>query len=476
MRRWRPSCRRGVVGGVCGSDVMRMLAFEDVELDEARFELRRAGRPIEVQPKVLELIFYLARHRDRVVAKDELFASLWDGTTVAEGSLTQAVSLARKALGDSAREQRVIRTVRGRGLQFVAAPRTPVLRAPLTTHAGSTAMDTQPEVVTVTGEVAPVLFAALAADAPSVGGESWWLGDVDEVQLGRGSSRRAQREDDMARVLRITVPGSRLSRKHARLIRLPHGWLVVDEGSRNGTFVNGERVSRCELSEGDRLVCGRTTFLFGETALPSSGCGPPSPRLRSILPALRAVDHGLDRLAAENLPLFVEGESGTGKTYLAEALHRDAGRAGLHRLDLAALSESEIPVAEAEGTLVLEGIERLASGRALQLVHDLDRASGLRVITTSEVPLEALDLPQSLLSRLAGHRVRLPALRDRRCDLGALIPRIWQSCTKLTPAAVDLLFSHAWPGNLRELGHVLVAATAMAGGEPIDAVHLPSLS
>jgi len=457
---------------------MDTLTFGDVELDEARFELRRAGASIEVQPKVLELILYLARHRDRVVPKDELFASLWDGTTVSEGSLTQAVSLARRALGDSAREQRVIRTVRGRGLQFVAASEARMPRPPPTSHGGSTAMETQPDVVNTQGEVAPVLFAALTADAPRVGGESWWLGDVDEVHVGRGSRRRARREEDSARVLRISVPGGRLSRKHARIIRLPHGWMVVDEGSRNGTFVNGARVDRCDLSQGDRLVCGRTSFLFGETELPPARCGPPSARLRSILPSLRAVDDALDKLAAEDLPLWLEGESGTGKTHLAEALHQHAGRNILHRVDLATMDGPEVLARAGEdgGTLLLEGLGRLDANRAPSLTHHLERSTRLRTITTSQVPYEALDLPQDLLSRLSGYRVRLPPLRDRLCDLGSLIPHLGPPSHSLTPAAVDLLFSYPWPGNLREFEHALAAAAAMAQNHPIDVAHLSSLT
>ena len=97
-----------------------LLGFGDFELDEARFELRRGGDVVQVQPKVLQFILYLAKHRERVVTKEELFRTVWDGTAVTEASLNQAVRLARKALNDSARQQRAIRTVRGRGLQFVA--------------------------------------------------------------------------------------------------------------------------------------------------------------------------------------------------------------------------------------------------------------------------------------------------------------------------------------------------------------------
>lgn len=94
--------------------------FSDAELDEARFELRRRGAPIPVQPKAMRLLFYLVQHRHRVVSGDELLAELWRGETVCRGSLKRAVRLARRALGDDGARQARIRTVRTYGYQFVA--------------------------------------------------------------------------------------------------------------------------------------------------------------------------------------------------------------------------------------------------------------------------------------------------------------------------------------------------------------------
>lgn len=95
-------------------------SFADAELDEARFELRRHGAHIMIQPKVMRLLIYLVRHRDRVVPGDELLDVLWHGETVCRGSLKRAVRLARRALGDDGERQTRIRTVRTYGYQFVA--------------------------------------------------------------------------------------------------------------------------------------------------------------------------------------------------------------------------------------------------------------------------------------------------------------------------------------------------------------------
>src|SRR6476620_1225113 len=86
--------------------------FGDFELDEDRWELRRAGCVVEVPPKVMETLAYLLRHRERVVQKEELFTELWPGVSVTEASLMKSISIARQILGDDGDVQRVIKTVR----------------------------------------------------------------------------------------------------------------------------------------------------------------------------------------------------------------------------------------------------------------------------------------------------------------------------------------------------------------------------
>jgi DNA-binding winged helix-turn-helix (wHTH) protein len=92
--------------------------FADFELDGVRFELRRAGRPVAVQPKVLRLLLLLVAQRERVVMIDELFGTLWPGERVGMTSIRRAVHGARRALGEPGDSQRSLRTVRGFGYQF----------------------------------------------------------------------------------------------------------------------------------------------------------------------------------------------------------------------------------------------------------------------------------------------------------------------------------------------------------------------
>ena len=94
--------------------------FEDFVLDTNRRELRRQDRVIAVEPQVFDLLAYLVRHRERVVSKGDLFAAVWNGRIVSESALTTRINAARAAVGDSGQEQRLIRTLRGRGFRFVA--------------------------------------------------------------------------------------------------------------------------------------------------------------------------------------------------------------------------------------------------------------------------------------------------------------------------------------------------------------------
>lgn len=94
--------------------------FDDIDLDADRFELRRAGRLVAIQPKVLELILLLVQNRDRLVGVEEIHAAVWPGVVVTPSSLKRAISLARRAIGDDASAGKLIATISRRGYRFVA--------------------------------------------------------------------------------------------------------------------------------------------------------------------------------------------------------------------------------------------------------------------------------------------------------------------------------------------------------------------
>ncbi|MEV4708495.1 AAA family ATPase [Actinoplanes sp. NPDC049316] len=93
--------------------------FHGFELDPARYELRSAGERIPVEPRVFDVLHYLITHRDRVVSKEELLDSVWGDRFVTEAAVTTVLRAARTAIGDTGREQSLIRTVHRRGYQFI---------------------------------------------------------------------------------------------------------------------------------------------------------------------------------------------------------------------------------------------------------------------------------------------------------------------------------------------------------------------
>ena len=102
------------------TDEPTVFAFGSFEADEALRELRREGRPVEIQPTPLRLLMYLLQNRERVIPKDELLDRVWSDTTVSDGVLFTALKEIRRALGDDGSRQRVIQTLRGRGYRLIA--------------------------------------------------------------------------------------------------------------------------------------------------------------------------------------------------------------------------------------------------------------------------------------------------------------------------------------------------------------------
>jgi TolB-like protein len=93
--------------------------FAEHVLDVDLRELTRGGEGIAVEPQVFDLLIYLVENRERVVSKDDLIESIWDGRIVSESTLTSRINAARKAVGDSGKDQAVIRTIPRKGFRFV---------------------------------------------------------------------------------------------------------------------------------------------------------------------------------------------------------------------------------------------------------------------------------------------------------------------------------------------------------------------
>jgi DNA-binding winged helix-turn-helix (wHTH) protein len=100
--------------------------FDGYLLDTDRRELRRGSALLPVEPQVFDLLVFLVRNRDRVVSKDDLLASIWAGRIVSESTLASRINAARRVIGDTGdtgEQQRLIRTIIGKGVRFVGMAR-----------------------------------------------------------------------------------------------------------------------------------------------------------------------------------------------------------------------------------------------------------------------------------------------------------------------------------------------------------------
>jgi DNA-binding winged helix-turn-helix (wHTH) protein len=187
--------------------------FGDYELDEARFELRRTGQKVRVEPKVLDLIVLLVRARDRVVLKREVLDALWADVTVSEASVWRVILEARRALGDESQE--TIVTMRGRGFRFAA----PVVEK----DAGGAAPVAPPlarDPLLVGREAAFAAVSARLSDAIAGRGSLVWLSG----EAGIGKTRVAEEVARQAELRGATV----LTAHGHESVETPPFWLWTE--------------------------------------------------------------------------------------------------------------------------------------------------------------------------------------------------------------------------------------------------------
>jgi TolB-like protein/DNA-binding winged helix-turn-helix (wHTH) protein len=93
--------------------------FSDFEIDLSQHELRRDGVSVHIEPQVFDVIVHLVRNHDRVVSKDELIDTVWNGRAISEAAFSSRINGARRVLGDNGTDQLFIKTLHRRGFRFV---------------------------------------------------------------------------------------------------------------------------------------------------------------------------------------------------------------------------------------------------------------------------------------------------------------------------------------------------------------------
>ena len=93
--------------------------IENIKIDTLNFDITIDEVTVAVEPQVFDLIVYLMTHRNRLVTRNELFDDIWSGKVVSDESLSTHIKKARKVLGDDGKQQTLIKTIHGRGFQFI---------------------------------------------------------------------------------------------------------------------------------------------------------------------------------------------------------------------------------------------------------------------------------------------------------------------------------------------------------------------
>jgi sigma-54 dependent transcriptional regulator, acetoin dehydrogenase operon transcriptional activator AcoR len=340
------------------------------------------------------------------------------------------------------------------------------------------------------------------------------------LHIGRGPAGEPGEGAPGPRQLLLDDP--LVSGHHAHISRGGGGYEVRDAGSKNGTFVDGQRVAgTAALADGARLFVGNHAFVFRQAlvtdleALDEERAAPLGP-VATTSPAMSRLCHRLRRLATTEAELLLAGETGVGKEVYARAVHAASGRAGpFVAINCAALPrdlvESELfgyrsgahstahghkagLLEDAEGgTLLLDEIGEMsqdAQAKLLRFLQDKQlvplgstrpRRLDVRVIAATNRPVgpgNGSGLRDDLLARLGASPLRLPPLRERIEDLGRLIAhfagRSATAAVALELGAFRALVLYRWPLNVRELEKVLLAAFALTGGRrPIERRDLP---
>ena len=302
-----------------------------------------------------------------------------------------------------------------------------------------------------------------------------------------------------------------VSRYHLEVRHAPDGLLLVDLGSKNGTFAGATRVERAVVPPGTRLRLGATTLVVDDGGARSAPPGPePLPGLVAHSAAMRDVVALARRLAGVATSALIEGETGTGKEVVARAIH-DAGPrrhgpfvvvdcgslpATLIASQLFGHEKGAFTGADARrpgaferahgGTVFLDEIGELPLELQPALLGVLERHRFTRVGGAEPVDVDVRVLAAThrdlrgevnsggfradLYFRLAVARLAIPPLRERLDDLAPLIVSLAERFTGVPgdnplAHAMDALRAQRWPGNVRELRNVVEAAIVL-GQDP----------
>ncbi|MCA9617867.1 MAG: sigma 54-dependent Fis family transcriptional regulator [Myxococcales bacterium] len=314
-----------------------------------------------------------------------------------------------------------------------------------------------------------------------------------------------------------------VSRRHLSLEVTERGLRVRDLDSTNGTFIGGIRVGSVTLTGGEVIRIGDTRLEIAEVAQESQEPFPEAQAFGRMLGqslAMRRLYPMLARIAASDIPVIVEGETGTGKEVLAEAIHEQSARAdkpfvvfdcttvpanlieaelfGHERGAFTGAVDARPGVFELahQGTLLIDEIGDLDLALQPKLLRAIERSQVRRVggndVRNVDVRILAAtrrDLDHEvqqgrfrddLFHRLAVARVELPPLCERRGDIPLLARHFWRQLggdlEQLSPDTLARWEQDRWPGNVRELRNAVTRHLALGDTAPAAPSKRPGIA
>jgi transcriptional regulator with GAF, ATPase, and Fis domain len=333
------------------------------------------------------------------------------------------------------------------------------------------------------------------------------------VIAGPGSGTRRMIDEEEIRIGKapgnhLTLPDPTVSRFHCVVEQTPRGLLLRDLGSFNGTQVGGCWVESAYLSPQVPIQMGNSILqvFLGESEGPGPDARASGPRLLGTSPAIQSVLAVLPRLAQSQATVLLEGETGTGKTLLAELIHRMGARSGgpfvvvdcgtlaptlieselfgHERGAFTGASDRRLGAFESAqgGTVFLDEIGELPLELQPKLLRAIEEHTIRRVGSSISIQLDVQvvaatnrdlrravargEFRSDLYYRLEAVCLRVPPLRERRED----IPQLIEHFCRRTRADIpdDLLermkqsfVTGAWPGNIRELRNAVERAVLL---------------
>jgi DNA-binding NtrC family response regulator len=298
-----------------------------------------------------------------------------------------------------------------------------------------------------------------------------------------------------------------VSRHHCELVRTGQGISVKDLNSTNGTRVDGIRVQEAIITPGSVLKVGEVEISVRPTAQKIEVMPSESTEFGGVIGqalSMRTIFGVLERIAATEATVLLEGETGTGKDVLARAILNKSGRANkpFVVVDCGAVSysliESEL-FGHERGAFTgavssRQGAFELAESGTVFLdeMREFRRVGGNKTLRTNARVIAATKrnlqrevgagkFREDLYFRLAVMPVTVPPLRARREDIPMLAKHILKTTSsgtdyQLSDETLAALMAHDWPGNVRELRNVLERAMYLAqaaGGTELGLVLLP---